>query len=1136
MDNLMLPKAGRLSWTHLRFWYQESLVNRATGMGLALAGAVMLVIFAIVFKLASDLVQRAAAERLDAAAAQNALRLEAEIERVLAGLDNLSHRSLLARGFASSSPDEGGLRTVLFEFRQGFPAVKTLSLVDAAGHIVSSASANPVLDMAVQARAVSTRQAAYALKTSSSAARLHFAYPVSHSPNGPSLGVVAGDVDLLAVLAGLRLLSETVDHQPLGVSVVDGSGHTIYRSENRIAGDVLSASAPVAGRLASRGVDLHLHVEVPRAAAYAPLYWIAGMALLLGLAVLAMVVLMVRKIALTILRPLQEMSQHAMAVASTGPAGLRELPVSRSDEIGIMGIAFNEMVNSLRQAYDSQEATVSERTRELAGAQERLARVLAAIDVVVYVTDPAFSQLTYINPATELLFGMTPEQFLAQPSYWQELVVAEDAPRREAARQALAAGAPAEVRYRIRRPDGSIRWVKDRCHLVHDAETGQTQVSGLMRDVTAQMEAEALLRLRERALASSSCGVIIADMMQPGQPVLYVNEAFERITGYAAEDILGRNCALLQGDPAENTAGLAEIRNAIASGGDCKVVLRNYRKDGEPFWNELRISPLCDANGRVTHYIGIQNDITANIMATQALVESEQRLALTIDALHEGVWDWHIPENCFITSPSWAGILGIDARSLPAKAGFSLFIEQVPTAWARHVQSEFDAHLAGSESEFYLDHQMCHADGRIIWVANHGRIVERDAAGRPLRMVGTIVDITQRIESSQQIIGLMAQLDSVFTLSPDAFIYFNETGRVTFVNPAFERLTGIQAGESTGLSRQEIRQLLQERSDPTHAFPWFDISQSREDQDDQLMYLLHPVRRVLLVSWRAGEGCAAVIYMRDVTRETEVDRMKSEFLTTAAHELRTPMASIMGFAELLILRDFPPERTKDMLNTIHRQARRLTDLINELLDLARIEARAGKDFKISRQSVVPVIRDAVAALHVEGDRSRMQLHLPDGLPEVDIDSAKMQQAIINVLSNAYKYSPKGGPIDISTRRRERGGNSQVAIVVCDHGIGMSHEQAARIFERFFRADPSGNIPGTGLGMSLVKEIMESHGGSVEVDSEVGEGTSVSLWLPVHGDGGRLAPNQESSGSGSTHGELTLWLDSPGGSGQSSMLH
>lgn len=1136
MDGMMHRDVGQLSWARVRRWYQASLVNRTTCMGLALASSVMLIIVLLVIKLGAGLVQRSVDERLEALAARNAMRLESEIERILIGIDNVSHRPLIARGLAEPVEAKRQVLPFLYEFRHAFPEVDALSLVDMRGQIVVAAATNPLIDSAVQASVWRSGQSALSLQTRRTGTWLHFAYPVFQVQSGEKLGIVAGDLDLSALLARTKLDVETVDHLPLSLAVESADGRSIYRSEQGVVGKLLQVDVPIAGRLARGGVEMRLRAGVSRDAAYAPLYALVAWASLLAVAVLAVVVLLIRKLSVNVLRPLQEMSQHAIEVAGAGPAGLRELPVTRADEIGAMGLAFNEMVYSLRQAYETQEAEVQRRTRELGEAQKRLAGVLAGIDDVVYATDPSFSRLDYVSPAAMQVFGLTPEQCINDKQAMFELVLPEDRAGLIDARCKLEVGVSRGVRYRIRRSDGAIRWIKDRFHLLCDEETGAMHVGGVIRDVTARMEAEASLHLRERALASSSCGVVIADMSQPGLPILYVNEAFQRITGYATDEVVGQNWSLLQGSKGENAVGLAEVRLAIAEGRGCKVVIRDYRKDGEAFWNELQLSPIVDDTGRVTHYIGVQNDITANIMATQALVESEQRLALTIDALHEGVWDWRIGENRFITSPSWAEILGVDPHGLSPQDGFSVFSRYLPASWGKHVQEEFDAYLAGSGNEFYLEHQMQHADGRSIWVANHGRIVERAMDGRPERMVGTIVDITQRIESSQQIIGLMAQLDSIFTLSPDAFIYFNDAGRVTFVNPAFERLTGIQAGESTGLSRVEIRHLLQDRSDPSHPFPWFDAGRHPGDQDGQLMYLLHPTRRVLLVSRRGGEGSAAVVYLRDVTRETEVDRMKSEFLTTAAHELRTPMASIMGFAELLMLREFPPERTKDMLATMHRQARRLTDLINELLDLARIEARAGKDFKISRQHIEPVIRDAIAALNVDGDRSRMQLYLPENLPELDIDPAKMQQAIINVLSNAYKYSPKGGPIDISARRRERDGAAQVAIIVRDHGIGMTADQSARVFERFFRADPSGNIPGTGLGMSLVKEIMDSHGGSVEVDSEVGQGTSVSLWLPVQGSESRSMPEDDEEPGTNAHGELTLWLDQSDTAGPKGLLH
>jgi signal transduction histidine kinase len=148
------------------------------------------------------------------------------------------------------------------------------------------------------------------------------------------------------------------------------------------------------------------------------------------------------------------------------------------------------------------------------------------------------------------------------------------------------------------------------------------------------------------------------------------------------------------------------------------------------------------------------------------------------------------------------------------------------------------------------------------------------------------------------------------------------------------------------------------------------------------------------------------------------------------------------------------------------------------------------------QTLAPVIYDSIAAMTLRADQDIVNVDISEQMPKLNIDPEKIQQAMLNILSNALKYSPNGGEVDVRAFERTRAHGTQACISVCDHGIGMKPEQLARVFERFFRADPSGNIPGTGLGMSLVKEIMEIHGGGVEVESTFGVGTTVTLWLPV----------------------------------------
>ena len=265
-----------------------------------------------------------------------------------------------------------------------------------------------------------------------------------------------------------------------------------------------------------------------------------------------------------------------------------------------------------------------------------------------------------------------------------------------------------------------------------------------------------------------------------------------------------------------------------------------------------------------------------------------------------------------------------------------------------------------------------------------------------------------------------------------------------------------------------------------------------------LIEIAYPNYHVLEVGLRLShaEKVSQILYFRDVTHETEVDRMKSEFLSTAAHELRTPMASIYGFAELLLQQEFDEDMRRDLLETIYRQSEVMATIINELLDLARIEARRGKDFVLEDVLLSELASEAAMGYKIPADREPPVIEPPKQLPLVRADRKKLQQVIVNLISNAYKYSPNGGEVSIRFVDQGLIDTGMIGIRVRDQGIGMTPEQSARIFERFYRADTSGKIPGSGLGMSIVQEIVNLHHGRIDVDSSLGQGTSVTVWLPT----------------------------------------
>ena len=224
--------------------------------------------------------------------------------------------------------------------------------------------------------------------------------------------------------------------------------------------------------------------------------------------------------------------------------------------------------------------------------------------------------------------------------------------------------------------------------------------------------------------------------------------------------------------------------------------------------------------------------------------------------------------------------------------------------------------------------------------------------------------------------------------------------------------------------------------------------------------------------------------------------MKSEFVSTAAHELRTPLTVINGYAELLQKGIGDMDEQKEMLGSIHQQSQSMTHILNDILDIAKMEAQATKFDQMTTQPIAPILKALTSTFNAYKNHNRVVLNIIPNLPDVNIDKAQIERVVNNLLSNAYKYSPNNDEIAIQVTEVMHEGAPKVLIAIQDHGIGMTAEQLSRVYEKFYRADQSGKIPGTGLGMAIVQEIITRHGGTIEIESKPGAGTKVMVYLPV----------------------------------------
>ena len=323
----------------------------------------------------------------------------------------------------------------------------------------------------------------------------------------------------------------------------------------------------------------------------------------------------------------------------------------------------------------------------------------------------------------------------------------------------------------------------------------------------------------------------------------------------------------------------------------------------------------------------------------------------------------------------------------------------------------------------------------------------------------------------------------------EGVIAADERGRIITANPAARRLLGYQTG------------------DPLPGLPeLFRVKAAREVVDAVLAG--HPVQDrelemdggVFLMNARPLPSGGAVLVIHDLTDTRRLETMRRDFVANVSHELKTPLTSISGYAETLLSDSPDPETTRRFLSTILGNARRMQRLVDNLLDLARIESGHWQP----EYETVDLGSAATAAWSALGDRRTAQsleftLDIGAGARTVTADNDAIGQVLTNLFDNAVRYTPDGGKV-VFRSRPDRGG---VAISVSDTGSGIVREHLPRIFERFYRSDPSRSRDegGTGLGLAIVKHLVEAHGGRVSAESSRGVGTTITCWFPSVNGGG-----------------------------------
>lgn len=344
------------------------------------------------------------------------------------------------------------------------------------------------------------------------------------------------------------------------------------------------------------------------------------------------------------------------------------------------------------------------------------------------------------------------------------------------------------------------------------------------------------------------------------------------------------------------------------------------------------------------------------------------------------------------------------------------------------------------------------------------------------------------------------ELRAVQESMAEGLIVLDAEGTIRYFNRAAANLTRMPAGDALGQSATKVFARIPVEEDSEDLAT---LGGAVELPAEIEIVLAQPEPRQVSVSAfpiEAGEDTQMLgLLLRDVTRERESQRRRDAFVSVASHELRTPMTTLLGFSELLLNRDPPKADRGKWLELIHREAARLTEIVDDLLNVSRIQS-GRVEIRPEQVSLDELAHRVIDTIRPTTDRHTFEIEVGPEASAVRADPGRLEQVLLNLVSNGVKYSPQGGEVRLTTSARDDG--SRVAISVSDQGIGIAPEDRDRLFTTFHRISrpETEGIQGTGLGLFIVKSLVDSMGGELRIDSKLHEGSTFTVILPTTDDG------------------------------------
>jgi PAS domain S-box-containing protein len=716
----------------------------------------------------------------------------------------------------------------------------------------------------------------------------------------------------------------------------------------------------------------------------------------------------------------------------------------------------------------------------------------------------------YFNERMMEFTGVPASQLLGNG--WTSLVASEDgATAWDAWTHAIRTGSALSVEFRLRHFSGEYRWVLCRGEPVRDNLGQVTRWMGTNTDIHDQKMAQTILVENEelfRSLVTATSQVLWRAQID-GQ-YLKDSPSWREFTGQSYQDMKGFGW-LDAIHPEDQTLAMSTLTNAIADDSSYEVEYRVKHANGQYHWTLARAVPILDFNGAIREWVGTNTDITAKKQTELALQEARLRLEATLAAGEVGTFAWHSEENRIFADSNMNKLHALTEEEA-GRGTAGVYLRHIHPDDANNVKEQVERAVA-TRQPYQALYRVCLPQGVSKFIHSRGRVTN-NPEGTSIWLSGVSMDVTALQEAETALQKREERYQALFNAIEEGFyiieLMYDDAGqpvdyRFIEANPAAANVNGL-----TDVIGKTLREVV---ANPQ--LSWLERYEHVVKTGQPLRFVDYSPtlsRWVDVSAVRLGEAPRHQIALlfSDITASkqneeelrrlaadlSQANRRQEEFLATLAHELRNPLAPIRTGLELAKVAMDVPAPIAKLHEMMNRQVSHLVHLVDDLLDLARVNS--GKiELKSGRYVLQDIVQSAVETslplIQEKGHDLVVNVtHKPIWL---DADKNRLGQVVSNLLTNAAKYTPEGGKIVLTVKREE----DCARIIVADNGIGISEEDKPHLFDMFSQVGRGLEQAqgGLGIGLNLVKRLTEKHGGRVEVSSPgVGQGSTFTVRLPV----------------------------------------